>query len=254
MACLKLFSVSIFLCLFSKPGDLIAQFTKQILDRGEGRGGSPECASLQADTVQCYAQRCTIYGPWTVYKKQCSLSERQANWGQGGSFPCRKLCFGIIYAVIKMFPLWRKTAGSTNGHLLFQPNMKKSLWAATLFSSSCESCVKCWDCGDCGAFCHFIPHFGFQNEFWWHLSLDVKDTYLKKHDIKYIYHAVVVWGRLSNANLDIKTQQKPILLLLFNTAASISATCLLLVLYCPPKKTKNHFRPKTTYDYIQINN
>ena len=44
MACLKLFSTSIFLCLFSKPGDLIAQFTKQISDRGEGRGGGPECA------------------------------------------------------------------------------------------------------------------------------------------------------------------------------------------------------------------
>lgn len=32
-----------------------------------------------------------------------------------------------------MFPLWRKTAGSTNGHLLLQPNMKESLWAAMLF-------------------------------------------------------------------------------------------------------------------------
>ena len=32
-----------------------------------------------------------------------------------------------------MFPLWRKTAGSTNGHLLLQPNMKESLWAAMPF-------------------------------------------------------------------------------------------------------------------------
>lgn len=63
------------------------------------------------------------------------------------SFPCRELCFGIIYTMIKMFPSWCKTAGSTNGHLLFQPNMKDSLWADTVslsLSLSWEPSVRLW--------------------------------------------------------------------------------------------------------------
>ena len=47
--------------------------------------------------------------------------------------------------MIKMFPLWRKTAGSTNGHLLLQPNMKESLWAAMLLFFSFSLTGLLWD-------------------------------------------------------------------------------------------------------------
>lgn len=80
------------------------------------------------------------------------------------SFPRRKLCFGIIYAMIKMFPQWRKTAGSSNGHLLLQPNMKRVSEFTEVFfflslSLSSGPCVKLLGESLC-----FISQFSFQKE------------------------------------------------------------------------------------------
>lgn len=164
-ACFKLFATPISPCLFSKPGDLIAQFTKQISAKAERerRGGGSEhacCCRLTLCSVMLGAAQFMDHGQFirsnVVYQRGRRIEDGR-EW-----FPCRKPCFGIIYAMIKMFPLWRKTAGSTNGHLLFQPNMKESLWAAILFFfllwAFCEI-LRRWDCG-----C-FIPQFSFQKQF-----------------------------------------------------------------------------------------
>lgn len=99
--------------------------SKSLSRRREPRRGTSTCMLLQADAVECNAQSCTIYGPWTVYKKQCSLSE----WGtEDGweSFQSRKPSFRIICAMMKIFPPWRKMAGSTTGHLY--SNQKRRGW------------------------------------------------------------------------------------------------------------------------------
>lgn len=99
--------------------------SKSLSRRREPRRGTSTCVLLQADAVECNARSCTIYGPWTVYKKQCSLSERGTEDGWE-SFQSRKLSFRIICAMMKMFPPWRKMAGSANGHL--HPNQKRRGW------------------------------------------------------------------------------------------------------------------------------
>lgn len=110
--------------------------SKSLSRQREPRRGTSTCVLLQADAVECNAQSCTIYGPWTVYKKQCSLSERGTEDGWE-SFQSRKLSFRIICAMMKMFPPWCKMAGSTNGHLY--PNQKRRGWDSchnyTVFSS-----------------------------------------------------------------------------------------------------------------------
>lgn len=143
----RLFSTPIFPCLCSERGDLIAQFTKQISARGERRGGGPECACPCRPTLRSVMLGAAQFMDHGQFIRSNVVYQRgRRSEDRGDSFPCRKLCFGIIYAVIKMFPLWRKTAGSTNGHLLFQPNMKESLWAAILFFFLlCVLCVKCGD-------------------------------------------------------------------------------------------------------------
>lgn len=107
--------------------------SKSLSRQREPRWGTSTCVLLQAGAMECNAQSCTIYGPWTVYKKQCSLSERGTEDGWE-SFQSRKLSFRIICAMMKMFPPWRKMAGSTNGHLY--PNQKRSCHNYSVSSSA----------------------------------------------------------------------------------------------------------------------
>lgn len=141
---LNFFSSRQFSPMFSlNPGIWSHNWLSKSLSRQrELRRGTSTCVLLQADAVECNAQSCTIYGPWTVYKKQCSLSERgmEDRWE---SFQSRKLSFRIIYAVMKMFPPWRKMAGSTNSHLY--PNQKRRGWASCHNYSVSSS-------GSCGMF------------------------------------------------------------------------------------------------------
>lgn len=112
----------------------------------ERRGGGSEHACCCRPTLCTVTLGAAQFMDHGQFKRSNAVYQRGRRIEDGReSFPCRKLCFGIIYAMIKMFPLWRKTAGSTNGHLLFQPNMKESLWAAILFFLPYEPSVKCWD-------------------------------------------------------------------------------------------------------------
>lgn len=73
-------------CLYSKTLASDRTIYKVNPRRGRDRTGLGlrTCMLLQADAVQCCAWSFTIYGPWTVYKKLCSQSERQASWGRAG--------------------------------------------------------------------------------------------------------------------------------------------------------------------------
>lgn len=73
--------------------------------------------------------------------------DRRANGERGGGWlPCGKLCFGIICGLTEMFLLGCKTAGSTDGHLPLQPNMKANFCAAIFFFHffffTCQLCMK----------------------------------------------------------------------------------------------------------------